>query len=131
MTDEQKALVERLRDTASQGVFMAMENGRYASPHEAADRIEELTTEAAENARIIGMSAEREMALRGEVERLTPTVRKLQGYQGALEAEVKGLRNLLREAEVKLTDVQGAYATGKYATNLLARIRAALEKQHD
>lgn len=34
------------------------------------DRIEALETEAAENARIIGMSAEREMALRGEVERL-------------------------------------------------------------
>ena len=37
---------------------------------EAADRIEELETEARENARIIGMSAEREMALRGEVEQL-------------------------------------------------------------
>ena len=44
----------------------------------------------------------------------------------ALEAEVERLRGLLREAEVKLTDVQGAYATKRYADNLLARIRAAL-----
>lgn len=65
---------------------------------EAADRIEALETEAAENARIIGMSAEREMALRGEVERLTLTVRKLQGHQAALEAEVKGLRDALKDA---------------------------------
>lgn len=35
-------LVARLRDTASQGSFAAIENNRYASPHEAADRIEEL-----------------------------------------------------------------------------------------
>ena len=35
-------LVARLRDTASQGTFAAIENNRYASPHEAADRIEEL-----------------------------------------------------------------------------------------
>lgn len=44
----------------------------------------------------------------------------------ALTAEVERLRGLLREAEVKLTDVQGAYATKRYADNLLARIRAAL-----
>jgi len=44
---------------------------------EAADRIEELETEAAENARIIGMSAEREMALRGEIERLRSALKEL------------------------------------------------------
>ena len=44
---------------------------------EMADRIEELTTEAAENARIIGMSAEREMALRGEIERLRGALAKV------------------------------------------------------
>jgi hypothetical protein len=51
----------------------------YEAPRclEAADRIEELTTEAAENARIIGMSAEREMALRGEVERLRRALEKV------------------------------------------------------
>ena len=45
----------------------------------------------------------------------------------ALAARVKMFEGLLREAEVKLTDVQGAYATGKYAANLLARISAALK----
>lgn len=50
----------------------------------------------------------------------------------SLTAEVERLRGLLREAEVKLTDVQGAYATKRYADNLLARIRAALEgTSHD
>ena len=50
----------------------------------------------------------------------------------ALEAENERLRGLLREAEVKLTDVQGAYATKRYADNLLARISAALqETSHD
>ena len=45
----------------------------------------------------------------------------------ALAARVKVLEGLLREADVKLTDVQGAYATGQYAANLLARISAALK----
>ena len=40
MTDEAKALVERLRDTAIQGARLALKNGRYASGHEAADLIE-------------------------------------------------------------------------------------------
>ena len=40
--------------------------------------------------------------------------------------EIERLRGLLREAEVKLTDVQGAYATRQYSANLLTRIRAAL-----
>ncbi len=40
MTDEAKALVERLRDTSSQGARLALKNGRYASGHEAADLIE-------------------------------------------------------------------------------------------
>ena len=40
--------------------------------------------------------------------------------------EIERLRGLLREAEVKLTDVQGAYATKQYSANLLTRIRAAL-----
>ena len=49
-----------------------------------------------------------------------------------LEADNARLQGLLREAEVKLTDVQGAYATKRYADNLLARIRAALqETSHD
>ena len=43
-----------------------------------------------------------------------------------LEADNARLRGLLREAEVKLTDVQGAYATKRYSANLLTRIRAAL-----
>ena len=43
-----------------------------------------------------------------------------------LEADNARLQGLLREAEVKLTDVQGAYATKRYADNLLARISAAL-----
>ena len=72
MTDD---LIERLRFTEEHGIFTAHENGMQAMPGEAADRIEELTTEAAENARIIGMSAEREMALRGEVERLRTALR--------------------------------------------------------
>ena len=40
--------------------------------------------------------------------------------------EIERLRGLLREAEVKLTDVQGAYAAKQYSANLLTRIRAAL-----
>ena len=43
--------------------------------------------------------------------------------------EIERLRGLLREAEVKLTDVQGAYATKQYSANLLTRIRAALAKR--
>ena len=35
-------LVNRLRDTACQGVELAIKNGRFVSPHEAADRIEKL-----------------------------------------------------------------------------------------
>ena len=46
-----------------------------------------------------------------------------------LEADNAQMRGLLGEAEVKLTDVQGAYATKRYADNLLARIRAALAKR--
>lgn len=49
-----------------------------------------------------------------------------QGHIEKLEADKTLLQGLLREAEVKLTDVQGAYATKRYAANLLARIRAAL-----
>lgn len=48
---------------------------------------------------------------------------------GAIEAfarEIERLRGLLREAEIKLTDVQGAYATRQYSANLLSRIRVAL-----
>ena len=67
MTDD---LIERLRWWGEHGV-----SGSLNDLVEAADRIEELTTEAAENARIIGMSAEREMALRGEVERLRTALR--------------------------------------------------------
>ena len=48
MTDS-KALIERLRDTACQGVELAIKNGRYVSPHEAADHIEKLE---ADNARL-------------------------------------------------------------------------------
>lgn len=36
------------------------------------------------------------------------------------------LQGLLREALVKLRDVQGAYATKEYATLLILRIEAAL-----
>ncbi len=51
MTDEAKALVERLRDTSSQGARLALKNGRYASGHEAADLIE---TQAREIERLRG-----------------------------------------------------------------------------
>ena len=91
MTDEAKALVERLRWGA--WYYEDPFDGKaYASddPLEAADLIE---TQA---------------------------------------REIERLRGLLREAEVKLTDVQGAYATKRYSANLLARIRAALqETSHD
>ena len=42
-------------------------------------------------------AADRIEALTAEVERLTLTVRKLQGHQVVLEAEVKGLRGALEE----------------------------------
>lgn len=42
-------LIARLRDTACQGVELAIKNGRYVSPHEAADAIERLE---ADNARL-------------------------------------------------------------------------------
>ena len=45
-----------------------------------------------------------------------------------LEADNAQMRGLLGEAEVKLTDVQGAYASKRYADNLLARISAALQE---
>lgn len=48
MTETEKkalALVERLRDTSSQGARLALKNGRYASGHEAADLIETQTRE--------------------------------------------------------------------------------------
>ena len=81
MTDD---LIARLRWWGEHGV-----SGSLNDLVEAADRIEELESwkaaeeahhhmlraEAAENARIIGMSAEREMALRGEVERLRTALR--------------------------------------------------------
>lgn len=50
----------------------------------------------------------------------------LHNSAAAMIAEIRELRGLLREAEVKLVDVQGAYATKQYAVNLLVRIRAAL-----
>jgi hypothetical protein len=40
--------------------------------------------------------------------------------------EAEGWRELLREARGKLRDVQGAYATGQYASGLIASIDAAL-----
>ena len=49
MTNED--LKARLRDTACQGVELAIKNGRYVSPHEAADHIERLE---ADNARLRG-----------------------------------------------------------------------------
>lgn len=41
-TAQLRDLIERLRDTGSQGVFEAIKNGRYASPHEAADELDRL-----------------------------------------------------------------------------------------
>lgn len=69
---------------------------------EMADRIEALETEAAENARIVGMSAEREMALRGEVERLLQQLTgaainedQMHDINSTLRAEVERLRRAL------------------------------------
>ena len=61
-----------------------------------------------------------------------PVMHEAADHIEKLEAEQARLQGLLREAEVKLTDVQGAYATKRYADNLLARISAALqETSHD
>ena len=49
MTDEAKALVERLRYTEEHGIFTAHDNGMQAMPGEAADLIE---TQARENKRL-------------------------------------------------------------------------------
>lgn len=46
----------------------------------------------------------------------------------AARQEVERLLGLLREAEAKLTDVQGAFATKQYAANLLTRIRSTLQE---
>lgn len=55
-------------------------------------------------------------------------IREAADHIEKLEADNARLQGLLREAEVKLTDVQGAYATKRYADNLLARISAALQE---
>ena len=87
MTDEAKALVERLTEKISDTLLAGLPYNRDGAA--AADLIE---TQA---------------------------------------REIERLRGLLREAEVKLTDVQGAYATKRYSANLLTRIRAALGESHD
>ena len=88
MTDEAKALVERLRDDLPQTLI----EKHWVDDHDAIDKQRE------EAADLIETQAR----------------------------EIERLRGLLREAEVKLADVQGAYATKQYSANLLTRIRAAL-----
>lgn len=51
MTDD---LLNRLRDTACQGVELAIKNGRFVSPHEAADRIEKLEADNARLREVLG-----------------------------------------------------------------------------
>jgi len=82
--------------------------GRYARLKA---RCERLLTSAANASQ---RDAARITALKDEVERL--------------KADKAGLVSLLCEAQVKLVDVQGSYATGNYACNLLTRITAAIEQ---
>ena len=55
MTEEAKALVERLRYTEEHGIFTAHDNGMQAMPGEAADLIE---TQAAEIERLRALLSE-------------------------------------------------------------------------
>ena len=156
MTDD---LIARLRWWGEHGV-----SGSLNDLVEAADRIEELESwkaaeeahhhmlraEAAENARIIGMSAEREMALRGEVERLAAAVKaQMDGkHKEAAEAnlwftkaqewkaEVERLREALRVMIYETTHLSPMRPDGSHWCRITADAlniaRAALEgTSHD
>ena len=80
---------------------------------EIADRIEELATEAAENARIIGMSAEREMAMRGEIERLREAV------------------GILEDGLQEVGDDYPGSSCQEWCQHQIKQARAALGESHD
>lgn len=117
MTDD---LIARLRSVD----VSWSETGEWCA--EAADRIEELETQNEG----YKLALAEQLQIRQELESWKAAEEAhhhmLRQELASLTAEVDRLRGLLREAEVKLTDVQGAYATKRYADNLLARIRAAL-----
>ena len=65
---------------------------------EIAERLEEQATELTQMLTALDGSADLIENLKAEVERLTLTVRKLQGHQGALEADNLRLNDALRQA---------------------------------
>lgn len=72
-------LVNRLRDTACQGVELAIKNGRFVSPHEAADRIEEL---------------DRHLTLSGKVSKaLSERIEKLEAENARLREALESIVN--------------------------------------
>lgn len=105
MTDETKTLVEDLRYRG------ALDNLMGGVMDRAADLIERLQRSA---------------------EYWMDDARRYAHNADYWKAKAEKLQVLLREAEVKLSDVQGAYASKQYAANLLTRIRAALKgTSHD